>query len=59
MAKLKVTQTRSNINRNPHQIGTLRALGLGKRGRSVECEDTPQLQGQLKVIDHLVEVKEV
>jgi large subunit ribosomal protein L30 len=59
MAKLAITQVRSNIHRNPHQIGTLKALGLGRRGRTVEREDTPQLQGQLKVITHLVEVKEI
>jgi large subunit ribosomal protein L30 len=58
MAKLAITQVRSNIHRNPHQMGTLKALGLGKRGRTVEFEDSPQLRGQIKVIDHLVEVKE-
>jgi len=58
MAKLSITQTRSSIHRNPHQMGTLKALGLNKRGRTVEFEDSPQLQGQLKVISHLVEVKE-
>ena len=59
MARLKLTQVRSNIHRNPNQIGTLQALGLGKRGRSVERDDSPQLQGQLKVVTHLVEVEEL
>ncbi|MBK5111046.1 MAG: 50S ribosomal protein L30 [Thermoleophilia bacterium] len=58
MARLAITQTRSNIHTNPHQKGTLEALGLGKRGRQVEREDSPQLQGQLKVVTHLVEVEE-
>jgi len=58
MAKLAITQIRSDINTNPSQRGTLAALGLGKRGRTVEREDSPQLQGQLKVISHLVEVEE-
>ena len=58
MARLAITQTRSNINNNPHQKGTLEALGLGKIGKKVEREDSPQLQGQLKVITHLVEVEE-
>ncbi|MGB3099124.1 MAG: 50S ribosomal protein L30, partial [Solirubrobacterales bacterium] len=48
----------SNIHSNPHQKGTLEALGLGKRGRQVEREDSPQLQGQLRVVTHLVEVEE-
>ncbi|MGK2932138.1 MAG: 50S ribosomal protein L30 [Solirubrobacterales bacterium] len=52
-----MTQTRSNIHNNPHQKGTLQALGLGKIGRKVEREDSPQLQGQLTVVSHLVEVE--
>ena len=58
MAKLAITQVRSEIHTNPSQRGTLAALGLGKRGRTVEREDSPQLQGQLRVISHLVEVEE-
>lgn len=58
MAKLSITQIRSDINTNPSQRGTLAALGLGKRGRTVERSDSPQLQGQLKVVSHLVKVEE-
>ena len=58
MAKVSITQTRSDINTNPSQRGTLAALGLGKIGRKVERDDSPQLQGQLKVISHLVKVEE-
>ena len=58
MAKLAITQIRSEINTNPSQRGTLAALGLGKIGRKVERDDSPQLQGQLKVISHLVKVEE-
>ena len=58
MAKLAIKQIRSDINTNPSQRGTLAALGLGKIGRTVERDDSPQLQGQLKVISHLVEVEE-
>ena len=58
MARLSITQIRSDINTNPSQRGTLAALGLGKRGRSVQREDSPQLQGQLKVVSHLVRVEE-
>ncbi len=58
MAKLSITQIRSDINTKPSQRGTLAALGLGKLGRSVEREDSPQLQGQLKVVSHLVKVEE-
>ena len=40
----------------PAQKGTLKALGLGRIGRSVERKDSPQLQGQIRVVSHLVEV---
>ena len=58
MAKLAIKQIRSDINTNPSQRRTLAALGLGKIGRKVERDDSPQLQGQLKVVSHLVEVEE-
>ncbi|MCB0858623.1 MAG: 50S ribosomal protein L30 [Solirubrobacterales bacterium] len=58
MAKLSIKQIRSDINTNPSQRGTLAALGLGKIGRTVERDDSPQLQGQLKVVSHLVKVEE-
>jgi large subunit ribosomal protein L30 len=56
MAKLKITQTRSAIGQNPRNRGTLRALGLGKIGRSVEKDESPQLAGMLRKVRHLVRV---
>ena len=41
MAKLKITQTRSPIGQSQRHRGTLRALGLGKIGRSVEQRREP------------------
>ena len=58
MAKLKITQVRSKIGQSERHRGTLRALGLGKIGRSVEQEDTPQLAGMLRKVRHLVKVEE-
>lgn len=58
MARLAITQTRSPIHTNPSQRKTLAALGLGKRGKTVEFEETPQLKGQIRVIEHLVKVEE-
>lgn len=51
-----IKQVRSTAGANPSQRATIEALGLGKIGRSVERRDSPQLQGQLKVVSHLVEV---
>jgi len=58
MAKLKITQTRSSIGQNPRNRGTLRALGLGKIGRSAEHKDSPELKGMLRKVRHLVRVEE-
>ena len=57
MAKLKITQTRSQIGQSERHRGTLRALGLGKIGRSNELQDTPELAGMLRKVDHLVKVE--
>ena len=56
MSAVKVRQIRSANGSNPSQKATLAALGLGKIGRSVERKDSPQLQGQIRVVSHLVEV---
>lgn len=54
---LKISQVRSSNGTNPSQKATLKALGLGRIGKSVERKDSAQLQGQLKVVSHLVEVE--
>jgi large subunit ribosomal protein L30 len=59
MAQLKVTQVRSAIGTKPPQRGTLRALGLGRIGRSHTLPDTPDVRGQLAKVPHLVSVEEV
>jgi large subunit ribosomal protein L30 len=56
MTKVKIRQTRSANGIKPNQRATLRALGLGRPGASVERDDSPQLQGQLRVVEHLVKV---
>jgi len=53
---VKITQVKSANGSNPSQKATLAALGLGRIGRAVERKDSPQLQGQLRVVSHLVEV---
>ncbi len=58
MAKLKITQTRSQIGQTQKHRGTLRALGLGRIGRSVEREDTPETLGMLRKVRHLVRIEE-
>ena len=58
MAKLRVTQVRSQIGQSQRHRGTLRALGLGKIGRSAEHEESPQVAGMLRKVRHLVRVED-
>jgi large subunit ribosomal protein L30 len=57
MAKLTITQTRSQIGETQSHRGTLRALGLGKIGRTVERDDSPATLGMLRKVRHLVKVE--
>ena len=59
MATLKITQTRSQIGQTARHRGTLRALGLGKIGRSVERDESPQVLGMLRKVRHLVKIEQV
>ena len=56
MATIKITQTRSAINRPKVQKLTLQALGLKKLHQTVEKEATPQILGMVKRVQHLVTV---
>ena len=58
VATLRITQTRSQIGQSERQRGTLRALGLGKIGRSTEREDSPETLGMIRKVRHLVKVEE-
>jgi large subunit ribosomal protein L30 len=58
VARLRVTQVRSQIGQTPRNRGTLRALGLGRIGRSAEHEESSQLAGMLRKVRHLVTVEE-
>jgi len=59
MAKLKVTQIRSTIDRKEPQKRTITALGLGRIRKSVVHNDTPQIRGMIRAVRHLVDVEEV
>jgi len=55
---IKVTQTRSAIGRKPKHRGTLRALGLGRIGKSNVLADRPEIRGMVAAVTHLVSVEE-
>ena len=57
-SKITVTQIRSAIGTKPKQRGTLRALGLGRIGKSNTLPDRPEIRGMLARVPHLVSVQE-
>ena len=59
MAKVKITQTRSLIDRPKDQKLTIQALGLGRINKSVEVEATPQIKGMINKVNHLITVTEL
>jgi large subunit ribosomal protein L30 len=59
MAKIRITQVKSAIDRPERQKLTLQALGLNKINATKEVEATPQILGMITKVTHLVEVQEV
>lgn len=59
MAKVKITQRKSAIDRTKRQKDTLIALGLRKMNQSVVQEETPQIRGMINKVQHLVEVEQL
>jgi large subunit ribosomal protein L30 len=58
MTTLRITQVRSQIGQTDKHRGTLRALGLGRIGRTVERAESPETLGMLRKVRHLVKVEE-
>lgn len=59
MKKLRIQQVRSAIGRKQDQRKTLTALGITKMGQVVEQTATPQIEGMIRKISHLLSVEEV
>jgi large subunit ribosomal protein L30 len=58
MGKLTITQVKSSNGSSHKQHETLKTLGLGKIGRTVEREDHPTVRGLVHAVSHLVTVDE-
>ena len=54
-----VTQVRSGIGAKPKTRGTLRALGLGRIGKTNTLPDRPEIRGMIARVPHLITVDEV
>ncbi|MFO4631576.1 MAG: large subunit ribosomal protein L30 [Candidatus Poriferisodalaceae bacterium] len=58
MSEIKVTQIRSGIGTKPKHRGTLRALGLGKIGKTNTLPNRPEIRGMIQKVSHLINVEE-
>jgi large subunit ribosomal protein L30 len=58
VAELKVTQVKSGIGTKPKHRGTLRALGLGRIGKTNTLPDRPEIRGMIAKVPHLITVEE-
>ncbi|MEN0003692.1 MAG: 50S ribosomal protein L30 [Bacteroidota bacterium] len=58
MAKIRITQVKSIIDRSKRQKDTIKALGLRKMNHTVEHEATPQILGMVAKVAHLISVEE-
>lgn len=59
MAKLKITQLKSDIGGKQNQRDTLRSLGLKRIDDVVVKDDRPEIRGMVNVVSHLVTWEEV
>jgi large subunit ribosomal protein L30 len=59
MAKLKLTQVKSTIDRIENQKRTVRALGFTKLHQTIEVEGTPQILGMVRKVSHLLKVEQI
>jgi len=59
MAKIKITQIKSVIDRSERQKRTIKALGLRKINHTVEVEATPSIIGMVRKVNHLVAIEQV
>ena len=58
LKKVIITQIKSTISQTLRQKRTISALGLGKINKSVEKELSPQVEGMISKVNHLIKVKE-
>jgi large subunit ribosomal protein L30 len=56
MADVQLKQVRSSNGTSAVQRDTLRSLKLGRIGREAKHPDSPQLQGMIRTVEHLIEV---
>ena len=55
---LQITLVKSMIGRPEKHRKVLRGMGLGRRGKTVQLQDTPNIRGMIRKVSHLIEIKE-
>ena len=59
MAKIRITQVKSIIDRSERQKRTMQALGLNKMNQSIEIEATPAIIGMVRKVNHLIAIESI
>lgn len=59
MAKIKITQIKSTIDRSQRQKRTIEALGLKKINQSIEVEASDSIIGMIRKVNHLVAIEKI
>ena len=59
MAKIKITQTKSTIDKPENQKRVMKALGLKKLRQTVTHDDTEVIKGMINKVNHLVKVENI
>jgi len=59
MEKVKITLSKSFIKRNVRTHATVQALGLRKTQQTVVKEVTPQIQGMINAVAHLLTIEKI
>ena len=59
MAKIKITQVKSIIDRSERQKRTMKALGLTKMNQSIEVEATAAIIGMVRKVNHLIAIESI
>ena len=59
MARIKISQVKSIIDRSERQKRTMQALGLNKMNQSVEVEANPAIIGMVRKVNHLIAIESI
>ena len=59
MKKVKITQIKSTIDRSKRQKDTMIALGIRKMNHSIEKDLSPQVEGMINKVAHLLKIEEI